>query len=361
MTNLKKAEILYEPLPIARIGVRRDNQEVIVANDFSCFAQMLEEYICFGAVHIILSNSSPEIASLNEMPLVLKKRIRVIEDHKEIETVNRILFELRKEFDVKINEENNFLHFPKNLSSQLVDGISLVHNDVKKLALGFNHNIQVSINTENSIESLRMLRSKVQNSSSRIILAQIEALLNQYKKVDIETINVPKDNTPYELVSVFDKLINDKNYLEYSNSITQLSSPLTREGAQVKIRELIRVIKAKNYFGYGWDYITKIINAWTGIHLPESKTISSIINGNEFPSFVNMDLARQKAVDLWKKSDLTSKPLRRDGLPVTDENIAWIPVLDGVTIRGLGHGTFNVGTVGELLKELEKLKREFKK
>lgn len=73
MTNLKKSEILYEPLPIGRMGVRKDNQEVIMAQDFSCFAQMLEEYICFGAVQIVLPSSSPEIGTLNEMPLVKKE------------------------------------------------------------------------------------------------------------------------------------------------------------------------------------------------------------------------------------------------------------------------------------------------
>ena len=49
---MQKNEILYEPLPIGRIGVRRDTEEVVVAKDFSCFAHLLEEYISCGAVGI---------------------------------------------------------------------------------------------------------------------------------------------------------------------------------------------------------------------------------------------------------------------------------------------------------------------
>lgn len=196
---------------------------------------------------------------------LLKKRIRILQDDKEIETVNRLLYELRKEFDVKINEGTNFLSFPKSANRQLIESIDQIHVDVKKLALGFNHSVQVNINTEHSIESLRTLRAKINNSTSRVILAQIEALLNQYQKVGIETLNTPKENTPYELISIFDKLINDEHYLEYSDSITQLSSPLTRESATLKIKELIRIIGSKNYIGNGWDYITKIIKVWTGV------------------------------------------------------------------------------------------------
>ena len=343
------------------MGVKKDTQEVIMAQDFSCLAQMLEEYICFGAVQIILPHSSPEIATLDEMPPLLKNRIRIINDDRETETVNRLLFELRREFDVKINEETNYLKFPKGTQKQLIESIDQVHSDVKKLALGFNHKIQININPAFSIDSLATLRAKVQNANSRIILAQIEALLNQYEKVEIETLSTPKENTPYELISIFDKLINDEHYLQYSDSITQLSSPFDRDIALIRIRELIRIISAKNYIGSGWDYITKIIKVWTGVPLPESKAIATLINGNELPAFVNMDMARKRAVELWRNSNFTNNPLRRDGLPIADDNITWLPPLDGMKIRSNDNKSFSLGTVGELLKALQKAQKEFDK
>lgn len=358
ISKLKKAEILYEPLPIGRMGVRKDTKQVIVAQDFSCFGQMLEEYICFGAVNIILPSSSPEIAILDEMPLLLKKRIKIIQDQKEIETVNRILHEVRDEFQIKINEENNYLSFPKGCSPQLIESIDDVHIDLKKLALGFNHKIQVNINTDHSIASLRYLRTQVNNSTSRIVLAQLEGLLNQYKKIEFDAISTPKDDTPFELISLLDKLINDDHYLEYSDAITELSTPLSRESAILKIRELSRVIGSKKFMSTGWDYITKILKVWTGVPLPESTAIASLINGNELPSFVDMENAQKRAVDIWRNSNMTNKPLNRDGLPVAEDSIEWLPPLDGMKIRGGDTKPFIIGTVGQLKKALEEFQEK---
>jgi len=361
---LKKAEILYEPLPVGRIGFRIDNQEIIAAKDFSCFAQMLEEYISFGAVNIIFPSSSPEIATLEQMPQLLKKRIRIIDDSNEIEIANRLLFEIRKEFNVKIKEESNFLVFPKNTSKELIDCIDQVHSDIKRLALGFNHKIQVNINNQLLIKSLKFLRTKVNNSTSRMVLAQLEAVFNQYKKVEFEALNTPKDDTPYELITIFDKLINDKHYLEYSNAITQLSSPLTRTNARLKIRELTRIIGSKNYIGKGWDYIIKFIQGWTGFPLPESKAIASLIKGNELPSLVNMDNARKRAIKLWRNSNLTNKPLRRNGLPIADNNINWMPPFY-MKIRCEDDNIFSLGparelseAIGKILKEIDNNKKK---
>jgi hypothetical protein len=358
MSKLKKSEILYEPLPIGRLGVRKDNQEVIVAQDFSCFGQMLEEYICFGAVHIIIPSSSPEITTLEQMPRLLKKRIRIIDDSKEIETVYRLLYGLKKEFKFKINEEKNFLYFPKKTPHETIEHIDQVHKDIKKLALGFNHNIQIPINTQLSIESLKFLRTKVSDSATRLILAQIEALLNQYKKIEFEALSTPKDDTPFELITVFDKLINDEHYLEYSDTITKLSSQITREQAKLKLKELTRLIGSKNYIGKSWDYIVKIIKVWTGVPLPEFKTIASLIKSNELPSLINMDIARKRAVEMWRNSNLTNQPLRRDGLPVLDGDIKWMPPLDSMKVRSEDSRTFCLGTVGELKKALDKMLEE---
>ena len=88
---MKHGKILYEPLPIGRMGVRKDNHEVIVANDYSCFAQMIEEYISYGAIKIVIPQSAPEVKTLEQMPLLLKDRILIVNDSTEIETQHRLL------------------------------------------------------------------------------------------------------------------------------------------------------------------------------------------------------------------------------------------------------------------------------
>jgi hypothetical protein len=355
---LKQGKILYEPLPVARIGVRKDNQEVIAANDYSCLAYLLEEYVCFGAVQIIMPRSSPEVKTLEQMPLLLRNRIQIIEDSNEIDTVNRLLFELRKEFNVKISEENNFLSFPKDTGKEIMNNIQIVHSDLKKLAIGFNHSIQIDINSKKLTQSLRFLRSKVHDSSSRLILAQLEALINQYETVDFSAIVLPKNNIPYELMTLFDQLINDKNYIEYSNCITELSLPNNRKSTLLRIEEIVRLIRSKNYIAEGWDYAAKILKVWTGIPFPESKAISTLVRDKNLPSLIEMDIARKRAVEIWKSSNLINQPLRRDGEPIINDQIHWVPPIESMEVYSPYDQFFSIGKVKDLLAVLKKIQED---
>ena len=334
--------MLYDPIPIGRMGINKETEEVIAAKDFSCFALMLEEYISYGTVNIVMPNSFPETKVLDQMPNLLQDRIRIIDDSKEIESVIRVLHNVRKEFDAKFKEESNYLTFPKGTNRKVINSLNLIHSNIQKLSLGFNHGIQIDFSVNNTIESLRYLRTKVQNSQSRLVLAQLEGLLNQYTTVEFEAITLPKEETPYQLITTLDKLINDKTYLDYSNSLSQLALPENRDEALIKMREVTRVIRSKDYFSKGWDFLAKLIKAWTGAPIPESKAISTIIQGKTLPVIANMDHARKNAIEIWKNSQLTETPLRRDGLPINTGDIQWIPPLGSMKIRSEDNKHFSL-------------------
>lgn len=356
---MNKSEILYEPIPIGRIGIKKETEEVVAAKDFSCFALMLEEYISYGTVNIVMPSSFPEIKILDQMPKLLQDRIRIIDDSKEIESVDRVLYNVRKEFGANFKDDSRYLTFPKGTDTKIIESIDLVHSLVQKLSIGFNYGIQVDLSTVKSIEALRLIRKKAQNANSRLVLAQLEGLLNQYTTVQFDAIALPKEGTPYQLITTLDKLINDKTYLDYSNSLTLLAIPDKREQALVKIREVTRTIKSKDYFSISWDFLAKVVTAWTGAPIPESKEISIIIQGKALPTLVNMDIARKNAVEIWKNSQLTQSPLRRDGLPITSEDIQWIPPLGSMKIRSEDNKYFSFGTVKELLDALTKVQELF--
>jgi hypothetical protein len=345
---MQKSEVLYEPLPIGRIGVRLDDQEVITTNDFSCFAQMLEEYISFGVVHIVIPVSFPELNVIEQMPPLLRKRIKVIDDSKEIEVAERLLSGIRCEFEIKLNDSGQ-LKFPKDFPKDLAARINKVHSDVKRLALGFNHGIQIDIDTTYSVNVLRDLRAKVSDSTSRIILSQIEALLKTYKDVSFDAL-ISSSNVSQELISIFDRLVNDRSYLQYSNSIARLTLPETRDQALVDLREFSRRTSSKEFVGSSWNYFTKILKVWTGIPLPESKEIALLIHDKALPPLVNLKESRQRAVQMWRDLGNTNQPLRRDGLPIGDRKILWIPPLPSMRVGDSGFST--LGTASELLKAL---------
>ena len=358
---MKEGVILYDPVPIGRLGVRKKDEEVVIANDYSCFAQMIEEYISYGVVKIAFPLSAPELKTLEQMPLLLKNRIEIIDDTSERETLHRVLFNLRKEFEVKIDEDNDYLKFAKGTEKSIVDSIERIHTDFKKIALGFNHNVQIDVNAESFSRAIRHLRSCVTNAETRVLLAEIEAILNQYENVEFKGIAPPKEDTPKELMNLFDRLINDKNYLEYSDSIQKLSIPSDRNEVLLKLRELTRTLKSKNYIAEGWDYVSKLLKVWTGIPFPESKTLAAMFKNRQLPALVNMDTARQHAIELWRTTGPTNTPLRRDGLPISNEDITWMPILDSMKVS-TPYGRYGtLGTVGELLKALQNFQEQEKK
>lgn len=353
---MQKSDVLYEPLPIGRIGVRKIDQEVIVAKDFSCFANMLEEYICFGTVNIVIPKSAPEITTLDQMPSLLRKRIKVIDDDCEIEAMRRLLFHLRNEFNATLSDEDLYFNFPKDTPREIVANLNKVHFDVKRLAIGFNHGIQVDIDPEASIKSLRFLRDKTVDGQSKVVLAQLEALLRVYGEVKFDAASPPRESTPKELISIFDRLINDAGYLEYSDAIVRLGQPSTRDKALIELREIERGIRSNNYISTGWNYLSKALKVWTGLPIPESGAIASIVKNRSLPPLVNMTEARKHAVEMWKNTELIHSPLRRDGKPVSGDNIHWLPPMDSMEIHSPDNKSFNLGTVGELVKALEKSK-----
>ena len=72
---MKHMRVLFEPLPIGRLGVRREDEEVIVGTDFSTFAYMLEEFVSIAAIEIAIPSSFPEVAALSDAPELLKPRL----------------------------------------------------------------------------------------------------------------------------------------------------------------------------------------------------------------------------------------------------------------------------------------------
>jgi hypothetical protein len=368
---MKPVEIIYEPVPVSRIGIRKEDGEVFAGTDYSCFAHMLEEYISVGTMKIVIPRSSPEAMMVPDVPNLIARSLKIIDDHKENEATARLLYGLRKEFSLDLTEDTNELKFPEHARSvksaaaapankepDVRQGIELIHRDVKRLALGFNHGIAIDFDTEKSLKIMRFVRNKTQSAEVRSVIAQLEGILSRYEPVSFGSA-FPRDSTPKQLISLFDRLVNDPDYVAFSNNVSQLSSPGTRARALVEIRDYTRMISTKKFFGTSWDYMTKLLKIWPGVPLPESKDIASFVGGREAPLVVNMLEARIRAVESWRSTTRSSVPLRRDGGRLSDETIDWLPPLASAKPGG-SHYAPIAGTVGDLLRQLQEYESKHK-
>jgi hypothetical protein len=212
----------------------------------------LEEYISYGIITIIIPSSYPESSPVRDVPELLKRRLKILDDQNERETVARLLFRLRREFNIELSDANNNLTFPKELDDTTRDQIAQIHADVKRLALGFNHGVHIELNTEHSAENIRRIRNKTQDTQTRIVLAHLEGILSRYEPVSFGSI-APKESSPGKLIAIFDRLLNDPEYIAFSRSVSRLSEAKTRQRALVEIREFGRRLASSKFIGATWD------------------------------------------------------------------------------------------------------------
>jgi hypothetical protein len=344
--------VLFEPLPIPRLGVQIDNEEVVVASDFSTFGFMLEEFISLGAVKIALPKSSPEIRRLSEMPPMLRRRIKIIDDATEREFVEKILHPVRAEFEVKIANEMGELKFPKCMQHSLREAIHGAHRNVWRLALGFNHSLQVGITPTSFVSAIAQLRSKSKDSESRLVLAQLAAFSDAYKDVQFQAPK-PNINVPDELIALFDKLVNDPNYLEFSNAVNKLANPKKRRSSLLEVKTASRKIMSSRIVTTTWNYAAKLIQVWTGAPIPEAGDLASFISDRSFPTLVDIQSARASAIQMWLSSSKTTEPCNRSGFPHSPDKVFWLPPMKSIKASHPNALGGFLGTVGELKAALQ--------
>lgn len=349
---MKTSSILYESLPMVRLGIRDEDQGVIVAPDFSTFAFMLEEYIARAASRIVICESSAEAKMLADLPVLLRKRVTLIKDDPEMEAANRLLRPVRAELSVAISGHETTLKFPKGMPIALKRNVATAHRVLVGLALGFNHGIQIGMSLNEARVAVRTLRSDLRNIDARAVLAQIEGILAAYEDVTFES---PRPDVPSapELVALFDRIVNDPDYLQLSSAVYDLAVPSDRHEALSRIRTFGHRLLTNRALTKGWNYVGNVLTAWTGVPVPEAETLLSFVSGKDLPAFVDLREARKRAVGAWLKSAKDTIPISNTGNIY--EGISWVlPAAPPDEWDGGAFSTMTFGTVDSLRKELER-------
>jgi hypothetical protein len=335
-----------------RLGVCHQDEEVVVFPDFSTFAYMREEYITLATARIVIPASSPEAKRFADLPLLLQKRVTVIDDAPERQAVSRLLYPVRAELGVQETDDGKQLHFPKGMPHETRHRITVVHRFLFRLAAGFNHGVQVGISPEDTRNVLRNLRGSLHNENARAILAQMEGILASYGKVTFESPH-PNVTAPPELIALFDRLLNDPDYLQLSDAVSDLALPQKRRAALSRVRDCGRKLVTNGLVTKGWNYGGKVVKAWTGVPVPEADALLSLVSGQNFPVLVDLRPARKRAIEAWLKSARTSQPISASGDDY--EGFSW--TLPASPPDGWDRGEISMmslGKLSELKRELER-------
>jgi len=354
---MPQVSVLFDSVPISRLGYEKKTTNIVVGADFSGVAYMLEEYIAHGATSIAIPKSRPEVALLSEMPTLLADRVNVIDDSVEILAAGRLLFQARKEISATFEEESGEIAYPDEVPSRIQILVTECHDDIRRLAFGFNHQVQIDVNPRITQKRFRALREICNDQQTRGVLAHLEGLIRQYQTISYKGVKL-KYSSPTETLSIFDRLINDASYVNYSTSIAQLSAVEYRERSLADIRRYGKIIRENKYLGAAWNIATEGIKVFTGTELPESKELRDLFPMRALPPLLDMRKARQRAIEMWRSAGASKAPLNSSGMPLADGSIEWLPPCPSLQSPSAGSRLVQFGTVGELLEILNQLPSE---
>ena len=344
--------VLFEPLPIGRLGVRRADEEVVLGTDFSSFAYILEEFVALAVTRIAIPQSFAEVSAISQAPEMLRRRITIVNDAKEIESVERILHPIMQELEISINDNTGELKKPAGIPKAIFASVRRVRRDIRCLALGLNHTLQIDLDSDSSIGASRALRAHLCSPHARAILANIEAFFSYYEDLEFDCV-APSPDVPSEMLSIFDRLVNDPQYLTLSDSVAGLSTPGQRRRVLPKLRSLGRTVASSNAVSKGWNYVAKIMKVWTGVPIPESNTLSVLVSGKTLPPLTSLHDARNRAIEMWIASGNHDVLFGRSGLPIQSDEVDWLPPCPSVSASRPGDPHLSLGTTGELLASLK--------
>lgn len=156
------------------------------------------------------------------------------------------------------------------------------------------------------------------------------------------------------MISIFDRLVNDPQYLKLSETVVSLSDPRLRRGALSQARALGRAVMSSSVIATGWNYVAKIIKVWTGVPVPETNALSVLVSNRTLPPLVDLHAARERALKMWLASANHQIPYRRSGKPLSEGEVDWLPPSASLRASRPGDQYLSLGMIGELRKILQK-------
>jgi len=331
------------------MGVRRHTDEVVVASDFSTFAWMMEEFVSLGVSTIYVGRSAPESHLLRQMPPLLRRRVRIANDDSELQAAALIMEPIHEEVGCRVVRGN--LVFDRKIKIALRSAVAQVQHALYSLAVGLNHEAQVAISPVKLTAALDHLRHSLRNERGRSVASQLSGVIAAYVPLRFDGPQIAT-GAPTEIISIFDRLVNDESYVSFSSSVGSLIHTAGRRTALAQIRSCVRRIVKSPPVQVIVDYVSKLVKVGGATALPQASSLFSMFQVRALPMIVDLETARSQALKRWLATTGSVPPLSRAGRQPADSAIAWLPPLQSAAAGEPWDPFVSMGRTGDLLASL---------
>jgi len=345
--------VLFDPLPVGRIGVRLADEEVVLGTDFSTFAWMIEEFVALGATTVHVTKSAPEVRLVGQMPRLLRRRVTIIDDEPETMSTALILEPIHEELGCWI--ERGTLLFSKKTPPSTQRAVRQIGHGLHALAVGLNHGTQVGLSAAAFCSALETIRSQARSPEARATCSQLLGVAKAYREVAFDAPHA-KALAPTSLLNLFDELVNNERYLTFSRAVARIGSVSGRRAALSRIRSTVRSLFSSPPAAARLESVTKIVSVGSGKALPKAEALFSMFSVRRMPVLVDLAQAKRLALRRWLAAG-ASEPLNQSGQRLSHGAVRWLPPLASASPSAPGDSLLHMGRVGELREVLAAFER----
>jgi hypothetical protein len=202
---------------------------------------MIEEFVALGVTTIVIARSAPESRLLKQMPPLLRRRIRIVDDTAEVQATALIVEPIHDEAGCRVL--GGGIAFSRKIKPKLRAAVTRVHHDLYALSVGLNHKTQVAINHTMLADALDQQRKSLRDDRARSVASQLSGVIAAYRSVRFEGPKVASA-TPTQIITLFDQLVNDESHVGFSNSVASLADAAGRRAALSRVRSNVRRLVA---------------------------------------------------------------------------------------------------------------------
>jgi hypothetical protein len=269
-------------------------------SDGSILQFMVEELIRLGVIDIAINWRSQLSRVVDSLPDTFRRRIVLVDVEDACTAKSRaLMLPIFEEFGVEAdNDLIRYSHSP-SLSDRLALSIINLTEGLRTFLVGLDYQLQVDVQVGHMQEDIRKILTVSRDPLSRASLTTLEGILNTYEPQTIDGIAL-KSTAPNRLIAVFDDLVHDGSYRQFSSNTKALGRPQQLAFYIRRVRDAARNVLVSPNLKSLVKPGQRVLLA-SG-HLPEveSELYEDILQTRYLPTVVSLREPVQRAKKTWR-------------------------------------------------------------
>lgn len=164
------------------------------------------------------------------------------------------------------------------------------------------HRLHVEFSVTAGKNAASILRSYVEDSRSRALLASLSGLFASYRQCETPGLSiVSRARVSAETLDIFSQLLEDATYRDFSNAAWRLGLPEQQKHAVSSLRRAARKLVTRSPFREILNLVSRIVGVATGAPIPDSDLLSALLQRDYLPPVVSYRSAVHRAAAAWTK------------------------------------------------------------